>query len=225
VESKVNLIHLSSFENEGYQLINVTYSGDKIIAKKVTGQSCIQRGETVFYADLSPPKADSNSLLPIELSSESAEKWGISSLSRYAGKGLSSSPNSRAATFVEGQFIMFDNYFSFLWVPTRQHVFFGRPSPEMVIDLLRDTISKEDELNNMRQHLELCLELDWTTSIARTLSDIGNESFRRISRNEDIKKMHKENSSSAQFGFSQIFNVQKWKDYLDSVLNGGDTSK
>jgi Cyclin D1 binding domain len=158
-------------------------------------------------------------LPPIELSSESAEKWGIPNLSRYVGKGASLSPNSKVTKFVEGQLIMFDNHFSFVWLPSRQHVFFGRPSPEVVIRLLRDTISKEDEIDNMRQHLEVCLELDWTTSIARTLSDIGDQSFRRISRKEDIKQMHEESASSKQIGFSQVFNVQKWKDYLDNVLN------
>lgn len=63
-------------------MINVTYSGDTLIAYKVTGDQNIPRGHITFTADLSPPGYSSSldretaSLDPIVLSEGSAKKWG-----------------------------------------------------------------------------------------------------------------------------------------------------
>ena len=201
-------------------MINVTYSGDNIIATKVNGDKNIPRGAISFKADLSPLSQASCDLSPIELSSESSTKWGIDKLSRFNGQGMIANEGFKKSKFVDGQFIMFDNHFSFVWIPTRQHVFFGRPSPDVPFRLLRDIISKEDELENMRNHLEECLEMDMTTSIARSLSESHEESFRRIRREKELRDLMEEQAtSSRQTGFANFFNVQKWRVYLDDVLN------
>jgi hypothetical protein len=63
-------------------MINVTYSGDQLIAYKVTGDKNIPRGHVTFTADLSPPGYSSSldsetvALDPIVLSDGSAKKWG-----------------------------------------------------------------------------------------------------------------------------------------------------
>lgn len=63
-------------------MINITYSGDQLIAYKVTGDQNIPRGHISFTADLSPPgyssgaATETESLDPIVLSEGSAKKWG-----------------------------------------------------------------------------------------------------------------------------------------------------
>jgi hypothetical protein len=64
-------------------MINVTYSGDHLIAYKVTGDQNIPRGHISFTADLSPPgnydgitDEETELLDPIVLSDGSAKKWG-----------------------------------------------------------------------------------------------------------------------------------------------------
>lgn len=57
-------------------MINVTYSGDQLIAYKVTGDHNIPRGEVSFTADLSPERDRGSLLDPILLSEGSAKKWG-----------------------------------------------------------------------------------------------------------------------------------------------------
>jgi hypothetical protein len=201
-------------------MINVTYSGDKLIATKVIGDKNVPRGAISFTADLAPLGQASVDLSPIELSSESAKKWGIDKLSHFVGQGMTANKGFKKSKFVDGQFIMFDNHFSFVWIPTRQHVFFGRPSPEVTFRMLRDIISKEDELENMCNHLEECLEMDMTTSIARSLSKSREESFRRIRREKELRDLMEEQATSSRLtGFADFFNVQKWRAYLDDVLN------
>jgi hypothetical protein len=116
---------------------------------------------------------------------------------------------------------MFDRRFSFVWIPTRHHVLFRRPTPEQTLALMRDTLSKEDELENMREHLMLCLSLEMTDSLARVVAgQTSNEPFRRISREKDLKLMENEiqgaQDRSNRFKF---WNVHKWPAYMiDGVL-------
>ena len=68
------------YGEHGYEMINVTYSGDTLVAYKVTGDANIPRGEISFTADLSPNNPNlphgPTSLEPIQLSEASAKKWG-----------------------------------------------------------------------------------------------------------------------------------------------------
>lgn len=70
------------YGSHGFEMINITYSGDQLIAYKVTGDHNIPRGHISFTADLSPPGYSSTldskteELDPIDLSEGSAKKWG-----------------------------------------------------------------------------------------------------------------------------------------------------
>jgi hypothetical protein len=224
---------LGSFGGAGSQLVNVTYTGDTLIATKVTEDDWIPRGEVVFRSDLGPKllAADkmSKQLRPIALSGSAASKFGTQYLERYGGEGIVSEDGSRNEKFVEGQLIMFDGYFSFLWLPSKQHVFFSRPNPELTIHMLRDTISVEDEVQNMREHLTKCFDKNIETAFMRPRTNERPEPFRRILREGDLdaaKKQStsletllpkKENEGYSKFSF---WAFHKWKNYIDNVLNG-----
>lgn len=202
-------------------MINVTYCGDTIIATKVTGDHNIPRGAISFNADLSPTE----DLPPIDLSDDSASNWKMDQLTRYSGKGQTAKEGYTNNKFVDGQIIMFDDHFSFVWIPTRQHVLFARPSPQVTLRMLRDIISKDDEMANKRHHLEQCLEMDMTTSIARAFSGSGQEPFRRIRREHELKEIEEKNNVAPMFGFVDMFNVNKWRTYIDEVLNDDNNKK
>jgi hypothetical protein len=85
--------------------------------------------------------------------------------------------------------IIFENdQFSFVWIPTKHHVF-TRPLPEMTtLKLLRDTSSKEDEIDNMRSHIVRCFDMDMTTCIATS----NFEPLRRgITTQEELEEEEK----------------------------------
>jgi hypothetical protein len=208
-------------------MINVTYSGDNLVATKVTGDKNVPRGAISFTANLSPLNQSSADLAPIELSEESANKWGMKKVSRFAGQGQIAKEGFSDSKFVDGQLIMFENNFSFVWLPTRHHVFFGRPSPEVTIRMLRDTISRQDELENMRSHLEQCMDMDMTTCIARSFSD-SKEPFRRILRESDLQEMEQKSCGTLEpkvQSFPKLFNVQMWKNYINDVLSDDSKKK
>mmetsp|Transcript_11212 Transcript_11212/g.23609 ORF Transcript_11212/g.23609 Transcript_11212/m.23609 type:complete len:353 (+) Transcript_11212:165-1223(+) len=132
----------------GAELVNITYSdAHTLVATKVTGDAYIPRGERSFSADLAP--SDEAEL------SESAKK-----LQHFGGEGSIVLEGYTDEKNVEGQLEMFDDYFSFTWVPVNHTVFFSRPSAELTIDLLRDVVSKEDEVDNMREHISRCFSKD-----------------------------------------------------------------
>lgn len=129
-------------------MINVTYSGDTLVAYKVTGDKNIPRGEISFTADLSPgiDAADlpaghhSAKLDPILLSESSAKKWGTKRLPRFPGQGHAAEPGFVNHQYMEGQLVVIGegDYFSFAWVPLEHQIFFGRPSPELTLKMLRE---------------------------------------------------------------------------------------
>jgi len=139
-------------------MINVTYIGDTLKAVKVTGDKNVPRGEITFQADLSPPKElpaslrleDGGSdqkrerLEPITLTDTAAKKWGTKQLVRHAGLGQVAEDGHNNNQWMEGQLIVIGNeYFSFAWVPIEHQIFFGRPSPELVLKMLKDGGSSE----------------------------------------------------------------------------------
>eukprot|EP00557_Chaetoceros_sp_GSL56_P013907 CAMPEP_0176484192 /NCGR_PEP_ID=MMETSP0200_2-20121128/4323_1 /TAXON_ID=947934 /ORGANISM="Chaetoceros sp., Strain GSL56" /LENGTH=506 /DNA_ID=CAMNT_0017880649 /DNA_START=798 /DNA_END=2318 /DNA_ORIENTATION=+ len=202
---------------QGSELVNVTYSGDTMIATRLSAPD-----HFLFQADLSPLDLRSGSAQfapPVPMDKLAVTKWGIDKLERYPGKAvqtggrgtrgnnnyynnrmgssktakdvnINNNNNNNNSNLVDGNLIMFDGYFSFLWMPTRQHVFFSRPKPELVLKLLRDAISEEDEMENMRRHLTKCFNKGIEEAFIRppvTMHDgYIMEPFRRISRESDL---------------------------------------
>jgi hypothetical protein len=160
-------------------MINVTYSGDTLVAYKVTGDKNVPRGEISFKADLSPFEPHvingklTEPLQPIALTEKAARKWGSYQLPRYEGLGQVAESGFRNNQWMEGQMIIIgEDYFSFAWVPIEQQIFFGRPSPELALKMLRDSgistvkvnkvwdrpPSMDDDVNVLKDYMTSCLE-------------------------------------------------------------------
>jgi hypothetical protein len=147
---------VGKYGSNGYELINVTYVGDVLVAEKVTGDKNVPRGEVTFQIDLNPLKAsnpspfqeyesgatlqeDNQALQPIKLTEKAARKWGTSQLPRYAGLGQVAEEGFCNNQWMDGQLIVIgEEYFSFAWLPIEHQIFFGRPSPELALKMLRD---------------------------------------------------------------------------------------
>lgn len=148
-----------------FQMINVSYTGDVLTARKVTGDRHVPKGETTFQVDLSPSK---EFLDPIELSSEAIEQWGSKYLQRHSGQGQVAADGFANSQWLDGQLILVNQYFSFAWLPTGHQVFFGRPSAELTLKLLRESetgyaqhhsyYSSGYDDHNPRQYLARCME-------------------------------------------------------------------
>lgn len=142
-----------------YDLINITYVGDTLIAEKVTGENNVPKGAISFQVDLHPLRRlrnlnhykneavedsdyydeDDRVLQPIVLTEKAAAKWGTRKLPRYSGLGQVAEENYKNNQWLDGQLIIIgDEYFSFAWLPIEQQIFFGRPSPELALKMLRD---------------------------------------------------------------------------------------
>jgi len=129
----------------GFEMINVTYTDDTLIAYKVTGDQNIPRGEITFTADFQvdgPGYGTGNQPLePIVLSENSAKKWGTKKLPRFPGQGHAAEPGYVNNQFMEGQLAVIGekaDYFSFAWVPLDHQIFFCRPSPELTLKMLKE---------------------------------------------------------------------------------------
>ena len=142
---------VGKYGSHGYELINVTYAGDTLIATKLTGDKNVPRGEITFQVDLHPlrfsnakksgrsGKEPQQALAPIALTEQAARKWGTRKLPRYGGLGQVAEEGFSNNQWMDGQLIIIgDNYFSFAWVPIEQQIFFGRPSAELALKMLRE---------------------------------------------------------------------------------------
>jgi len=141
---------VGKYGHHGYEMINVTYQGDQLIAYKVTGDKNVPKGEITFQVDLSPiePKMIGNGdtpempLQPISLTEKAAKKWGTKQLPRYKGLGQVAEPGLKNQQWMDAQLIIIgEEYFSFAWVPIETQIFFGRPSPELALKMLRESSS------------------------------------------------------------------------------------
>jgi len=145
---------VGKYGQHGYEMINVTYQGDLLIAYKVTGDNNVPRGEITFQVDLNPldqkvvggSSGDPSSmstveqLQPISLTAKAAQKWGTTQLPRHKGLGQVAEAAFEKNQWMEGQLIIIgEEYFSFAWVPIEQQIFFGRPSPELALKMLRES--------------------------------------------------------------------------------------
>ncbi|EEC46814.1 predicted protein [Phaeodactylum tricornutum CCAP 1055/1] len=210
---------VGKYGSHGYEMINVTYVGDTLIATKITGDKNVPRGEITFQADLHPLCIDSSNhpdankpfsksssplhkmtepLQPIQLTDKAARKWGTRQLSRYGGLGQVAEEGFRNHQYMDGQLIIIgDGYFSFAWVPIEQQIFFGRPSPELALKMLKNSgISKVpgifDQPPSIDAHVETqkeyamrCLEL---TDEHR--DEVGNNDFSCIWTGSDADECY-----------------------------------
>jgi len=74
------------------------------------------------------------------LTEKAAKKWGTKKLPRYSGMGQVAEDGFTNNQWMTGQLIIIgDEYFSFAWIPIEQQIFFGRPSPELALKMLRES--------------------------------------------------------------------------------------
>jgi hypothetical protein len=171
-------------------MINVTYHGDLLVAYKVTGDKNVPRGEITFQVDLSPvpprvvggdnimsslaySSTTMEPLQPISLNGKAARKWGTTQLPRHVGLGQVAEPGFTNNQWMDGQLIIIgEKYFSFAWVPIEQQIFFGRPSPELALKMLRESEStavtrgkywetppsKDSDIKILKKFVSSCLE-------------------------------------------------------------------
>jgi len=195
---------IGKYGSQGYQMINVTYVGDTLIAYKVTGDDNVPRGEISFKADLTPTKTQklteslNEELPPIELSNKAAKKWGTKKLSRYAGSGQVAESGFKNTQWMDGQLIVIgDNYFSFAWLPISFQIFFGRPSPELALKMMRESghilrttgtkpPALDDDLSMLKEYAMRCLDV---TELAREEEGQHNE-FGCIWDSEDSEECY-----------------------------------
>jgi hypothetical protein len=161
---------VGKYGEQGFEMINVTYQGDTLTAYKVTGDRNVPKGQASFTVDLSPDALESSPsrkdriLEPIELATDAAEQWGSKFLQRFSGNGHVASEGFVNSQWIDGQLILVGEYFSFAWLPIGHQVFFGRPSPELTLKLLRQkgqfgSSSTGSTVNDKeREHLYRCLE-------------------------------------------------------------------
>jgi hypothetical protein len=140
-------------------MINITYAdgGHTLVATKVTGDENVPRGEVTFTVDLAPPRAPTSysgndaaaggpsaapasrgGLDPIELDADARRRWGRRYLPRHPGRGRVASADFADPKWMEGQMILVGEFFSFAWVPIGRQIFFGRPSAELTIRMMRE---------------------------------------------------------------------------------------
>jgi len=163
---------IGKYGDHGFEMINVTYVGDIMIARKVTGDKNVPIGEISFQIDMSPPP--SNPSLPstrkplanIVLSKDAAKRWGTNQISRYQGLGQVAEEGFVNHQWMDGQMVVInEEYFSFSWMPLNHQIFFGRPSAELSIKMLRESKKSErrptveDDLDTMKEHVTRCFDV------------------------------------------------------------------
>jgi hypothetical protein len=152
---------VGKYGDHGYEMINVTYNGDVLLAQKVTSSTKnVPKGQVSFEVDLSPKDAGNQEeiLEPIKLGDSAAKQWGSKYLQRFAGKGQIAADGYQDSQWIDGQLIMVNEYFSFAWLPIGHQVFFGRPTPELILKLMKDDKKKETGDCSARAFLEKCWE-------------------------------------------------------------------
>lgn len=152
---------VGKYGDQGYELINVTYSGDVLVAHKITGTKNVPKGEATFEVNLSPAAMYASGeppLEPIELGESAANQWGSKYLQRFAGRGQVAAEGYLDSQWVDGQLILVNEYFSFAWLPIGHQVFFGRPTAELILKLMKDDNNSNVAESSARSHLERCWE-------------------------------------------------------------------
>ena len=106
-------------------------------------------------------------------------------------------------------------------------VFFSRPTAQQTLALMRDILSKEDEIANMKSHLEHCYNLNDDTCTTATdqtdMHDIKEEPFRRIMRSDDpifVAEHGDKKVDGATTSKLAFLKLNKIKGYLDDIFLG-----
>jgi hypothetical protein len=156
----------SSSSSSSMELINVTYVGDVLTAYQVTGNG---GARVVVTADLCP---NSNNHVvgwePIQLDPNAAQQWGQRFLTRFAGRMQPQQTN----VWVPGQLILVNNnnnnnnhqFLAMVGLPNT--VFFGRPTPELTLRLLRKAEAQRHGgatdndigMDHHRDYLDRCMK-------------------------------------------------------------------
>lgn len=166
---------VGKYGTHGYELINITYIGDTLIATKVTGDQNVPRGELTFQANLSPLRS-SQTLQPIVLTEKAAKKWGTTKLPRYQGLGQVAEEGFRNHQWMDGQLIVIgDQYFSFAWIPIENQIFFGRPSPELALKMLRESGNEGLQSRNFSKPPGLEASIDLQKQFAKRCLEVTDE--------------------------------------------------
>jgi formate dehydrogenase maturation protein FdhE len=88
----------------------------------------------------------------------------------------------------------------------------------MTLKLLRNTISKEDELENMRDHISKCFNMDLSTAIARQHHAASmDEPLRRITTQEELEEAERRIKEANRGNI--FYQMSKWREYIDQVLD------
>lgn len=130
---------VGKYGDHGYEMINVTYVDNNLIATKITGDNNVPKGKITFTSNLGPTEDARDDLKPIELSDVASKQWGQKHLARFPGKGQVALDGFRDNQDVDGQLIVVGEYFSFAWIPLGFQIFFGRPSAELTMRMLKQS--------------------------------------------------------------------------------------
>lgn len=184
---------VGKYGDHGFEMINVTYVGDTLIARKVTGDKNVPAGEITFQVDFSPtrhstaisgikdPPPHPKEVLPnIVLSEEAAKRWENKELQRFHGVGHVAEEGFQNSQWFEGQMVLINKeYFSFAWLPISHQIFFGRPSPELSLTMMQESMNKktsfldhDNNVNDFVNHITRCFE-----STAHALVDGSLEDY------------------------------------------------
>jgi hypothetical protein len=88
----------------------------------------------------------------------------------------------------------------------------------MTLKLLRDTISKEDEIENMRDHISKCFNMDLSTAIVRQHQGSSfKEPLRRITTQDELEEVERRIKEANRGNI--FYQLNKWRDFIDQVLD------
>jgi hypothetical protein len=174
---------VGKYGEHGYEMVNVTYVGDTLVAQKVTGTKNVPKGEATFEVDLSPNAIamDNDVLEPIELGEHASKQWGSKYLQRFAGKGQVAAEGYNDSQWIDGQLILVNDYFSFAWLPIGHQVFFGRPSAELILKLMKENAKNGFGEHSARTHLEKCWE---ETELLEDDIEVSDEPFNSMNQHD-----------------------------------------
>jgi len=187
---------IGKYGDHGFEMINVTYVGDIMIARKVTGDKNVPSGEVSFQIDMSPPQSNPSlkpakkPLANIKLSKEAGKRWGTSQISRYQGLGQVAEEGFINHQWMDGQLVVInEEYFSFSWMPLNHQIFFGRPSGELSIKMLRESKSErqptmDDDLATLKDHVTRCFDVT-AAELDDELIEGKDDAFSCIYHDED----------------------------------------
>ena len=108
---------------------------------------------------------------PIQLTETAAKQWGVKELQRFPGLGHVADIDFTRNQWLDGQFIMIgQSYFSFAWVPIGTQIFFGRPSEELIMNMMREKVYKTPDVEEEEVKLSE-LDVDAMRNVASRSMD------------------------------------------------------